>query len=389
MSMNKWTGFLLGVAVAVLAVTCAPVDPSAPKESPAPERVENVPVEKLPHLPTPLPEGPRTRIEAAVRNVRQRDLLITNAFWTIFHGILGMGPGTTLRNPDTGERVNAINYICNGGELRGLFFIPTKHGLDVQMGPLTVGQGHQDQFVAEMGQWGMPADQKFLVQGKEYTFMDFVRHAQMRARTSTNQELSWAILLLGQYLGTDIAWTNGFGEQLHFEDLVRYELEASVEQAPCGGTHRLFGLTWVYHLHLQKGGQRVGVWQEIADKTVRYRDLARQYQNPDGSFSTNFFRERGAAADKQLRINTTGHTLEWLALALSDAELKEEWVQNAANALALMILDLQGSPIEGGSLYHAVHGLLLYYARVYDRYTLGPPELLMPLPPEKAVGKGR
>ena len=27
-------------------------------------------------------------------------------------------------------------------------------------------------------------------------------------------------------------------------------------------------------------------------------------------------------------------------------------------ALALMILDMQNSPIDGGSLYHAVHGLL-------------------------------
>ena len=64
-------------------------------------------------------------------------------------------------------------------------------------------------------------------------------------------------------------------------------------------------------------------------------------QNPDGSFSTDFFRESGNAADKQLRINSTGHTLEWLALALPDAELKEQWVQDAANALAMTILDLQ------------------------------------------------
>src|SRR5207244_13586850 len=68
-------------------------------------------------------------------------------------------------------------------------------------------------------------------------------------------------------------------------------------------------------------------------------------------------------------------SLEWLALALSDADLRQPWVQDAANALALMILDQQDASIEGGSLYHATHGLLLYYARVYDRTTLGPKEL--------------
>jgi hypothetical protein len=209
----------------------------------------------------------------------------------------------------------------------------------------------------------------------------------MRARVNDNQELSWAIVIIGEYLGTDIGWTNGFGEKLKFEDLVRYELDANVEQAACGGTHRLFGLDWVYHLHMRKGGKKTGVWKEVAEKTVKYRDIARKLQNPDGSFSTDFFRGPGNADDKQLRINTTGHTLEWLALALSDTDLRQPWVQDAANALALMILDQQDASIEGGSLYHATHGLLLYYARVYDRTTLGPKELHFPPPPDETGKK--
>jgi hypothetical protein len=333
-------------------------------------------------MPTPRTTGLQDRIESVIEHVRRRDLLTTNGFWTIFHGILGLGLQVPLRNPDTNERIPAVAYICQGGELRGLRFIPTKWGLDVQTGPLGVGQGHQDQFIAEMAQWGMPADQKFSVLGKDYTFMDFVRHSQMRARVKANQELSWAVLVIGQYLGPDVSWTNGAGEKLHLEDLVRYELDASVEDAPCGGTHRLFGLTWVYYLHLRKGGPKTGVWQEVADKTIKYRDLARKYQNRDGSFSTNFFREPGNAADKQLRINTSGHIFEWLSLALSEAELKESWMQDAANALALMILELQDSPIEGGTLYHAVHGLLIYHTRLYKSDIPGQQKPLVPLPPE-------
>ena len=37
-----------------------------------------------------------------------------------------------------------------------------------------------------------------------------------------------------------------------------------------------------------------------------------------------------------------------------------------------MFLDIQNAPMEGGTLYHAVHGLLLYYARVYGPEKLGP-----------------
>lgn len=353
---------------------CAPVKPPTPTDAGAtPTASAAAPAEQLDIMPKRRSSGPQARILAAIDHVRDRELLTTNGFWTVFHGILGLGPKSTmLRDPETGRRVNAFDYIAGGGELRGLRFIPTSHGLDVQMGPFAVGQGHQDQFVAEMAQWGMMADQKFVVLGKEYTFRDFIRHTQMRASVTEKQELSWAIVIVGQYLGTDAAWTNAAGQQLHLKDLVRYELDADVEHAPCGGTHRLFGLTWVYQLQQHNGDVGTGIWQEVAAKTAKYRDRARQYQNSDGSFSTEFFRGPGNAADPQLRINATGHILEWLALALSDEAVRQPWVENAAAALAIQILDLRDAPIEGGSLYHAVHGLSLYAARVYGPELMGP-----------------
>lgn len=375
----------LAVALGVLFAACAPVAPPPTAPTPPTPLIPDGPSEELPPPTTAVAAGPRVRIEAAIDNVRRRDLLLSNGFWTIFHGILGLGPSLPLRHPETNERVNALDFIWAGGEIRGLNFIPTKYGLDVQTGPTGVGQGHQDQFVAEMGQWGASPDQRVIVFGREYTFMDFVRHSQMRASTSPvrNQELSWALCVIGQYIGTDASWTNMFGEKLHYEDLVRYELDASIDQAACGGTHRLFGLTWGYHLHRLKGGKIEGVWKEVEEKTKKYRDLAKKYQNPDGAFSTNFFSGPGNQDDKSRRINSTGHMLEWMALALSDDELKEPWMQEAANALALLILDLEGSPIEGGTIYHATHGLLMYHARVYgDREWLGANEPYMPLPEE-------
>jgi hypothetical protein len=373
---------LVCAAVLLGLAGCAPVDLPEPqeKEQPAPAST----VEEPSSQPAALVKstaGPQHRIDSAISNVRRRKLLLSNGFWTVFHGILGLGPkAATLRDPKTGHEVNALEHIRSGGELRGLRFIPTRHGLDVQMGPFSVGQGHQDQFVAEMTEWGLPADTPFVVNGKDYTFRDFVRHSQMYASVTGKQELSWALVVVGQHQGTDLEWSNDKGEALRYRDLVRYELDADVENAPCGGTHRLYGLTWAYHLHKQRGLDTSGIWQEIRAKEAKYIAVARRYQNSDGSFSTEFFRGRGNSSDKQLRINTTGHILEWLALALPDEELRADWVQNAASALALMILDLQAEPIEGGSLYHAVHGLILYRARVYGDDTLGPCKPHFPYP---------
>jgi hypothetical protein len=391
MAARNW--LWLAVSVAALSVLAcvpggSPVESAreAPAQLPAPSPAEAT-------RALSLPGGPRARVEAAIENVRNRELTTANGFWTVFHGILGLGPGVMLRKSDskTGEKVNALDYICKGGELRGLRILPTRHGLDVPWPngpqgvniPQGVGQGHQDQFVAEMGQWGMPPDRKFVVDGKTYTFMDFVNHSQMRARLNANQELSWAILLIAQYKGLDASWTNTEGEALRLEDLVRYEADASVEQAPCGGTHRLFGLSWVYHMHLQQGGKTEGVWKDIADKTAKYRDRARKYQNADGSFSTKYFDGPEKSPNKQAQISTSGHILEWLALALTDQELRQQWVQDAANAVSLMILDLQDQSIDGGALYHAVHGLQIYHARAFGRSSFVPPELLYPQPSDR------
>jgi hypothetical protein len=376
--------FWLPVGAALVGGSCSPVDtpPSAPTPStwqagkPSPEPIGE------PLRTAPLTAGLKERVDAALANVHQRDLRIDNSFWTVFHGLLGMGHEITLYDPLTQKRVNAIDYIAGGGAIRGMEFIPTKDGLDVRTGPQFVGQGHQDQFIAEMGQWGMPADKTFLVYGKEYTFLDFARHTKMRARVTDNQELSWAICVIAQYFGTDISWTNAFGEELRFEDIVRYELDQPIDGAACGGTHRLFGLTWAYHLHLEKGGKTEGVWKDVADKLARYEKIAKETQNPDGSFSTKYLSGPGNARDNQLRIGTTGHVLEWLALALPNEELKAAWVQDAVSALSLMILENQSSAVESGALYHAAHGLHIYHDRVFgpsSTFGHGP---MIPLPPE-------
>lgn len=309
----------------------------------------------------------KVRIESALEHVKRRTLLTTNSSWTVFHGILGLGLDAELVDPETQQRYKAIDYICEGGPIRGLAFIPTGAGLDVQMGPQFIGQGHQDQYVAEIAQLGMPLHRKMIVLGKEYTFEDLVNESKARARVSEPQELSWTLVALSQYYGTDFVWTNRLGEKLHFEDIVKAEVEASVERAACGGTHRLFGLTWAYYLHRKNGGKRNELWEKVAKRIRDYKAAARKFQDRrSGQFSTQYLEKAGGNRVPAVRkINTTGHVLEWLALAMTDEELKQDWVQHAARALSLLIEESRGDPLEGGSLYHATHGLQIYYDRLF------------------------
>jgi hypothetical protein len=371
-------------ALAFTGIACPP----APKDDPVKTKDEK-PSAKLPPLENM--EQLRPRIEAALQQVRERDLRAEHGFWTVFHAILGTGlEKTKLREPKTKSYVNAIDYICDGNELPGLKFIPTKHGLDVEtVVPMIndrlqfIAQGHQDQFIAEMAQWGMKPERQFKVGGKDYSFQDFINHSTMRASVTKQQELSWAIIIIGQFHGTTYQWKNGDGEDVRFDQVVQYELDQSIERAACGGTHRLFGLTWAYHLHLQKGGKKEGVWLAVEKKIADYKQTAKKLQKPDGTFSLKYFETEVAnelpPGDRtELQISTTGHIVEWLALAMTDEELRSPWMQNAVNGLVISILDMGPKDIDGGALYHAAHGLHIYHERVF-----GTPATFLALPPRK------
>jgi hypothetical protein len=375
--------FWLLLLVAIGGMTCAPHYEPAHQGPSVPEGSPNADGDAKPRL-KPVPAHLKDRIDAALQNVYRRDLLVEHSFWTVFHGILGMGPDHAyLFNGKTGKRVKAIDYIARGGKIRGLEFIPTEDGLEVRtMAGSGVGQGHVDQFVAEMVEWGLPKEKKFIVNGKDYTFADFINHSKARTTVKGKGELTWSIVIIGSHFGTRARWTNNRGEKLTYEDVVRYELNEPVIESPaCGGTHRLFGLTWAYHLHLKEGGKTTGVWKEVAAKTAHFKKLARQLQNKDGSFSTEYFRGPGNSRNLTLRIATTGHILEWLSLAMTDAELRQKWVQNAAGILAAMILENSDKGLDGGGMYHAAHGLLMYRTRVFGR--LGDHIPVVPLPPSR------
>lgn len=375
--MIRHLGACISVAAVFLGLSCAPQD-----DAPRPGRNDKDGPSPIVHLANaPL----KDRLTAALQHVHDRDLTTSHAFWTIFHGVLGMGLETELVDAETRKKIKFVDAIRIGEKIRGMEFIPSVDGVDVRIVEGSGAyQGHQDQFIAEMIQWGMPLSQKFMVGGEERTFADFCRFSKAKASVleKPKQELSWAIIVVSEMFGTDHQWTNRKKEKLHLEDVVRYELNEPIADAACGGTHRLFGLTWAYHRHRERGGKAVGVWKDVVDKIAEYKHNAKKYRNAsDGSFSSNYVSKPGHAKDVQGRIGSTGHTLEWLALALTDAELRQPWMEEAAIALCNMILENSSREIDGGSLYHATHGLHIYYDRLFGAFP-GHPRPIIPLPPK-------
>jgi hypothetical protein len=380
---SRWLSRGFAVVLIAVGAGCLP----SSEDNAAADRTSKVDVPKL--EPKQASDGKdvkptdpvRMRIEAALASVRQRDLLTTNSFWTIFHGILGMGPDTMLKNPETGKRHNALDYIFSetGGQVRGLSFIPTDVGLDVT----TVGkdpflkehegQGHQDQFVAEMIQWGVEPTRPIRIAAfpnKTYRFSDFVAESKARARLDQDQELGWCLIVVADHGGgTEAEWVNRAGQKIKFEDMLEYEMKLDINMAACGGTHRLFGIAWAYHRHVrhckETGKAMSPTWKKAKEYLDKYKNLSKEWQAPNGEFSTGHYREKEHIPELEPRIAASGHILEWLAQYATEEDLRSEWMENGARAVAQVILESDRLPVASGGLYHAAHGLATYHERRY------------------------
>ena len=308
-----------------------------------------------------------------------------HAAWQILHGVLAYSQDFEVQREKNGEGVPAVQHLLDGGYMNGWTTRPGEvfdaktdqetRGLKVLVeGGSNTGQGHPDQWLAVLAQCHLPPEQKILVGGHAYTMSDWVNQVQWDIPRNLEQEYSWTLIGLTTYLATDAEWTAMDGETWSIERLMEIELEQELAASACGGTHRMIGIAMALNHHLEQHPDQelTGVWLE-ADKRVRETiQKAREFQNPNGSFSSNYFQRGGIAEDLARDLGATGHVLEFLALAMTREELEQPWVRRSADHLCGLFEKTREIPLECGALYHAAHGLVLYRQRIYGERSYRP-----------------
>lgn len=312
-----------------------------------------------------------TRIHGVLRHIQERREIRSDshAAWQLLHGVLAYGTDFDLVTENE-ERVKALPYLLDGGHLKGWEFslgdrLPNgRHGLRATMRPGTfVGQGHADQWLAVLAQCNLPPEQELTYRGQTFQLRDYLAQVQKDVPFNLEEEWSWSLIALTQYLETSATWIAGDDQEWSIERILHAELEKQLESSACGGTHRLIGIAMALHRHRQEGKGQGGIWLKAEQVTQQAVERAKQFQNLDGSFACNYFQRPGITADLAQVLATTGHTLEFLALTLGPEELREEWVLRAVNRLCETLEETHDLPLECGALYHAVHGLVVYQQR--------------------------
>jgi hypothetical protein len=305
------------------------------------------------------------RLDQAIEITSKR-YMTANAHspWQIFHGILALRKDCQLRLDN--QKVNAIEWLSTAEPQfnRQPWMFITPHG--AKFHPYNNikyhFEGHPGQFLALLSESDLPLDHPIKVQGKIVTLQDVVNNSMKEV--NSREEVTWVLWALQHYLKPDAAWVNQAGESWSIEKLVQIETAQPVVGAPCGGNHRLFALTRARDKYIQCGGRLRGVWLEADQKIQKHIEIARSLQNRDGSFSSDSYKGPNHTTDINNRFNTTGHTMEFLAISLPNARLQEPWVKNAVSVLSNELIYYQQNEIDAGPLFHTLDALILYRDRV-------------------------
>jgi hypothetical protein len=280
--------------------------------------------------------------------------------WACMHAMIAYGVDSNLIVNNS--RVNAIGYLNYNGNCNGQSLFYTHGGkLQARIGPGV--QGNAGQYLAMLAQSRVKKTFPIKCDAEDFTVADLIEHEKLTCRPNT--ELTFKLIALTHYLRSDESWTSNDGQTWDIPRLIREELAQRIVGAACGGTHRLTGFSYAVRKREQRGEVIEGQWLRAKKFLEAYHQYTFRLQNPDGSFSTEWFAGRADNGPPSRRLETTGHITEWLAYSLSDEELQKPEMVKSVKYLTKLLYDLRNEKSSIGPLGHGLHALALYDERVF------------------------
>ncbi len=280
--------------------------------------------------------------------------------WACMHAMIAYGVDSNLIVNN--QRVNAIGYLNYNGNCNGQQLFYTQGGkLQARIGPGV--QGHAGQYLAMLAQSRVKANFPIKVDTEDFTVADLIEHEKLTCRPNT--ELTFKLIALTHYLRSDESWTSNDGQSWDIPRLIKEELNQKIVGAACGGTHRLMGFSYAVRKREQRGEVIEGQWLRAKKFLESYHAYTFRLQNPDGSFSTEWFVGRADNGPPGRRLETTGHITEWLSYSLSKEELTSPEMVKSVSYLTKLLYEHRNTKWNIGPMGHGLHALATYDERVF------------------------
>jgi len=244
---------------------------------------------------------------------------------------------------------------------------------------------HVDDLLATLAESGVPLTEPLRMREATAEVADLLQGALHRFHRR-QQEYEWTAISYSRYLYPARRWENRYGQPIDVAALVDELMEQPMPNGVCGGAHRLEALVVLLraddtHHALPKRTRR-----KIIDYLARISALLTASQHTDGYWNRDWYRGSPGTAETATakaggkqdtmydRILTTGHHLEWLALAPPEVQPPQETIVRAGQWLARAMLaeDAKNLKKHYGPFSHAARALCLWRSR--DPYEAWKPE---------------
>jgi len=265
------------------------------------------------------------------------------------------GPQMTDYLLDTGA------YVASWGSEHDPILQPNGEGIYVRWASDQSASVHHDHMLASLAEAGVTLDRPVYTPARKTTLHEIFAEA-LRDFRLDERETEWSVMSFASYLAPQktASWRNSQGRQISFDMLATRLLRSHKKKGVCLGIHRVYSLMMLIRLDDQYGdliseSTREDIYSFLSD--VRELIIAAQYEN--GSWPPNWPDGAEAQANEDAeekvyrRVISTGHHLEWLAIAPEELHPPRESIIKAAKWVVQNVRDTPQDVIDTNYTFYS------------------------------------
>lgn len=195
---------------------------------------------------------------------------------------------------------------------------------------------HHDHTLACLSEAGVKLDQPVRSPGRPNGTLQQMIDQAIYDFDLDERETEWSAMGFGLWLPPQKEWVNGHRRKLNFDMIARRQMRGHKTYGVCGGTHRVYSLMSLVRLDDEFDILSDEVREEAMEYLRSVRDILIVTQHEDGHWPYNW--PDGADAlespedyEDYKNVISTGHHLEWLAIAPKELHPPHDMILKAAD----------------------------------------------------------
>jgi hypothetical protein len=217
-------------------------------------------------------------------------------------------------------------------------------------------QTHHDQLLCCLAQVGVGPSVHCKVNGRDRTVADLLSDSVADFYIS-KKELAFTAIAYAHLLPPRQSWTNKFGEEVSFSDVVDELLSRDIGDSHCFGTHLFEAMIVISRVDREYGPILSPARRESLDDRIKELTInALDQQLADGSWGSQWFKpaslrsgyDDGKVLDQQSKLLVSGHLIQMLAKLSEQPQIEDYVFQKGVRWLDIVTSQLGDEDIKKG-----------------------------------------